>query len=563
MSFFGFDPTVPRDRPHNTKAPGFAQAPDPFAGLSAQNAEDDDALDFEDTYDGLGTALEEDRDDFNDDTFGIGNVDTNFDFSGQRTSQASQQPQRPQHQQQPQQQQQRAIPLATQLAILNLNNTSPKPARTGYESYGTQPIPKLQANPSIWGAPEQSRQTPQHLQQPSLSTVSRKMMSLEEVEAAMRAQQKPSPAPAQQYIQPPPQEQPIYQQTQQQNPQPQYRQPTSTQQMPFPSGPMHQQIDIAQLTQPNQYNQSPLGAQNTFDASRAPPTARQILPFAPNEPSTAQQNASRHGPVHNRGHSRGQSFNGQIITHPQQIMQLSDQDRDAFIAEDAKRAKRNHKIHLLSKDNGIMTPQDKNFITRIQLQQLVTATGGVDETGPEAALAEDFYYQVYCQIRGGPRSDSNQPLNHFAQTYLHQTAWRTGNRRYPRGGENHMRRMDQQVQRAVEAVRNKPKNKQLVMQGSLGKISFSNAKTPKPLLNIKRQEIHETKAERTSVLRDIERLYSTLMKMEDHERRMPPPPTEESSGDEIQRHIEWRSRIKELNDSIWKGLKVLEPIMPK
>jgi hypothetical protein len=44
MSFFGFDPTLPRDRGHPTKAPGFGQAPDPFATLSKTRAEygDDD-----------------------------------------------------------------------------------------------------------------------------------------------------------------------------------------------------------------------------------------------------------------------------------------------------------------------------------------------------------------------------------------------------------------------------------------------------------------------------------------------------------------------------------------
>ena len=51
-------------------------------------------------------------------------------------------------------------------------------------------------------------------------------------------------------------------------------------------------------------------------------------------------------------------------------MDLSEEQRKAYLEEDAKRAKRNHKIFLLSKGNGLMTPQDKNFITRIQLQQL-------------------------------------------------------------------------------------------------------------------------------------------------------------------------------------------------
>ena len=34
MSFFGFDTSLPQDRGHNAKAPGFGQAPDPFANLS-------------------------------------------------------------------------------------------------------------------------------------------------------------------------------------------------------------------------------------------------------------------------------------------------------------------------------------------------------------------------------------------------------------------------------------------------------------------------------------------------------------------------------------------------
>lgn len=50
MSFFGFDSTLPRDRGggggdrgHNTAAPGFSQAADPFAGLSRPDDDDDDA----------------------------------------------------------------------------------------------------------------------------------------------------------------------------------------------------------------------------------------------------------------------------------------------------------------------------------------------------------------------------------------------------------------------------------------------------------------------------------------------------------------------------------------
>lgn len=46
MSFFGFDPAMPRDRGHPTNAPGFGQAPDPFSHVSNRALEDDE----EDAY---------------------------------------------------------------------------------------------------------------------------------------------------------------------------------------------------------------------------------------------------------------------------------------------------------------------------------------------------------------------------------------------------------------------------------------------------------------------------------------------------------------------------------
>jgi DNA topoisomerase 2-associated protein PAT1 len=260
-----------------------------------------------------------------------------------------------------------------------------------------------------------------------------------------------------------------------------------------------------------------------------------------------------------------------VITHPEQLLQLSEAERAAFLEEDAKRAKRNHKIALLAKDNGLMTPQDKNFITRIQLQQLMTATGNLEERGPEAAIAEDFYYQVFSQIRGAPRHNPQQPASQFAQTYLFQTNNRFGARRHGRGGDNHMQRMEQQIQRAVEAAKARPKAKQLVVEGSLGKIAFSNSKTPRPLLNLKRPETNDklpkhprsSIADRKETLRSIEAVYKTLMQMEDHERAMPMPIQENSPPEAIQAHMEWRSRIEALHEQLWLNTKIMEPINPK
>jgi DNA topoisomerase 2-associated protein PAT1 len=268
-----------------------------------------------------------------------------------------------------------------------------------------------------------------------------------------------------------------------------------------------------------------------------------------------------------RGHARGSSYTGPVITNPQQILQLSDEDRAAFLQDDALRAKRNHKIHLLARYNGLMTPQDKYFITRIQLQQLVTATGNVDAEGPEALLNEDFYYQVYAQIRAASRQNPHQPASQFAQTYLFQTGGRL-NRRNGRGVESHMQRMEQQVQRAVEAARANPKNRELVIEGSLGKIRFNNSKAPRPLLDIKRTDgdlkpnmaakrqsrHHDAALERRTTLRDIENVYSALMEMEDHVRQA--PATEEE-------HHEWTAKESKLNAKLWAALKAGEGLVPK
>ncbi len=258
--------------------------------------------------------------------------------------------------------------------------------------------------------------------------------------------------------------------------------------------------------------------------------------------------------------------------HPEQLLHLSDADRAAFLEEDAKRAKRNHKIALFAKDNGLMTPQDKNFITRIQLQQLMTATGNLDEKGPEAAIAEDFYYQVFSQIRGAPRQNPQQPANQFAQTYLFQTNNRFGSRRNARGGDNHMQRMEQQIQRAVEAAKARPKARQLVVEGSLGKDCIQQLQNTTPTTQPQATRTSMTKgpkhakssiADRKAALRNIEAVYLTLMQMEDHERVLPPPIHENSPPEAIQAHMEWRSKLEILHKQLWLSTKIMEPINPQ
>lgn len=552
MSFFGFDTSLPGDK-RGAGQKGIFEHNDAFGGLqqtrklqALQDAEDE-ILDFDDTYDGLGDQLEETGDDFNDDTFGAGAEGAgatgagrgaggnDFDFFA-RTAQVSK-------------------AIDEEGVRYGLQPTKPqqlppsRPARSGYEVYQDPDyIPDIQAKSGFWSSKQAPAKQDTGVDDGRISTarpgapLKTKMMSLEEVEAAMRAGQAPPPREPLPMHGPPPGF-PLQPPMQRQMPPP----------LPFPQQPPQQ--PAPQNRPPPQHGRMPSGP------PQHPPL--QILQN-PNRPRHVQQ-ASQGQPL--------QVGNLPVITHPDQLMQLSDEQRRTYLEEDAKRAKRNHKIFMLSKGNGLMTPQDKNFITRIQLQQLVAATGNSNDPDPETALVEDFYYQVYSQIRGAPRQHPTQPLGHFAQTYLFQTGGRMNNRRHAVNGENHMQRMQQQVQRAVEAAKLKPKNKQLIIEGSLGKISFSNAKTPKPLLNIKRQEPAEIRSasgrkqttaasDRKTILRNIEAVYNDLMAMEDHERKMPPAPAEDSNTETITAHAEWRDELTRLNSKLFSDLKVLDPIIP-
>ena len=496
------------------------------------------------------------------------------------------------------------IPKSVTTTAASPPKQTARPARTGYERYKEPSyIPDLQVNASLWGvAPKKSApDTRKGGQQPASSkTAAKKMMSLEEVEAAMKNQSRKSVPPAStpnqsQYEETsgpplPRQDQSMYHQRQYE------------QQFPGHRIPQEPNYDINQSrvagpssSHQNQINSSRSGGQQNAQTQQRQFPSHTPAYQQPSQPVHILQNPNRLSqsstPIsvaqqpaqHNftgsstSRHIPGGSFSQiPLVTHPEQLLQLSEDQRNAFLLEDAKRAKRNHKIHLLSRDNGLMTPQDKNFITRIQLQQLVTATGNPNDRATDAALVEDFYYQVYSQIRGGSRQNPHQPLNNFAQTYLLQTGGRPGfvGRRNHRGGDNHMQRMEQQVQRAVEAAKLKPKNKQLIIEGSLGKISFSNAKTPKPLLNIKRadssQEIRQgtekkskaTVNDRKHILRNVEVVYEILMQMEDLERQSVPI-TADSEQEDVERHMDWTQQMSTLNKRLWQKLGVMAPIDAK
>ncbi|KAF9874673.1 topoisomerase II-associated protein PAT1 [Colletotrichum karsti] len=620
MSFFGFDPT--RGGGHNTAAPGFSQAHDPFAGLSRGNNDEDDAVEFDDTYDGLGDQLEESGDAFNDDTFGGGGgggdtisaapVGKDFDFFGQtaKVSNAIEEEQVRYSRQVPAAKpapapapapahMQHHIPQAQPLPnYYYQSQPAPRPVRTGYEKYKEdEPIPDLHVDASLWGMPSKKPVAPEPSPKPQAPpSGGRKVMSLEEVEKAMREQATKRPTQPVELSSSPhgfPQERVDYGHARPESFQQQQSfhgadQQQQQQQQRASQAPQHpgQGHPVTILQRPQSLTSKPTPPiQNTPSPLAQPPHTQ-----PPAQPTQILQNPNRlsgdaariggqgpqpHGNQQPQQGHRSQGSMGRVpqVSQQQHLSHLSEDEKAAYLDQETKRAKRNHKIWLLSKDNGLMTPQDKNFVTRIQLQQLVSATGNPIDHSNDDSITEDFYYQVLSQIRGGQRQNPNQPLNNFAQTYLFQTGSRQGNmRRQGRTAENHVQRMEQQVQRAVEAAKNKPKNPQLVIAGSLGKISFSNAKTPKPLLNIKRTDSSSDaqragngkrqhgELDRKAILKNIESVYSTVMKMEDHARHIPPPPANGNDEEFHAKHQEWLEVAQALNGQLWQDLKVHEPI---
>ena len=176
-----------------------------------------------------------------------------------------------------------------------------------------------------------------------------------------------------------------------------------------------------------------------------------------------------------------------------------------------------------------MTPNDKSFIQRISISQLLSDQSQLH--------LDDFYYQVHSAIRF--RTHPNQPLNSMAQTYLKGRGKRL---------------MESQVMRAVQHAKNRPKQEALILEGALGKIAFHGSGRPRALLDVKKPiHMEESKGlgdkDRHSerrVLRSIENVYDDLLDLEEERR---PGGTALSEG-----------QRQALVDHLWNELGVMEPI---
>ncbi|KAH9924797.1 topoisomerase II-associated protein PAT1 [Fomitopsis serialis] len=143
---------------------------------------------------------------------------------------------------------------------------------------------------------------------------------------------------------------------------------------------------------------------------------------------------------------------------------------------DQKRRRKQAKIQHMSRYNDLMTQSDKDFITRIQVSQLVT----------QDPYADDFYAQVYGALirsRMGVQTQDDRILKFGSGVGVGLGPGQKGSGRRPSA----MQRMEAQVERIVNNAKMREKEKITLnsLQGALGKTSGRSYKAaPRQLLQV-------------------------------------------------------------------------------
>ncbi|KAF8636407.1 hypothetical protein AX17_003589 [Amanita inopinata Kibby_2008] len=258
-----------------------------------------------------------------------------------------------------------------------------------------------------------------------------------------------------------------------------------------------------------------------------------------------------------------------------------------------KRRRKAAKIAHMSRYNDLMTQSDKDFITRIQVSQLVT----------QEPYADDFYAQVYGAIlrsKMGLQSQDERVLKFGSGGGV---GLGLGG---PKGGSRRpsaMQRMEQQVERIVNNARRREEEKGVhalqSLQGALGKTSGRSYKAaPRQLLQVDtgsgasptmspaHASISKDSTTKTSkgaeeaaklgretlgnaadtanlirrepltqreILMTLEHLYDVVLKVEQLRRDQPP-------AEDEQQLVDWNMQYDEHVDQLWDGLGVMAPL---
>ncbi|WAR60350.1 hypothetical protein PtB15_9B289 [Puccinia triticina] len=243
---------------------------------------------------------------------------------------------------------------------------------------------------------------------------------------------------------------------------------------------------------------------------------------------------------------------------------------------EALRRRKATKIAEMSKYNNLMSQGDKDFITRIQVSQLVNPSHGQAGFDP---YADDFYFHVYSAIRA-----SRVAAQHQAHTAV-------AGRRAQAASSDERISQDYDGIGGLEPVRNsravERRLTRLSLEGALGKISLRTRSAPRQMLQVQPTssddlttaaggENHpgalagslpnttpigagQPAMRHRQILMSLERLYSTVLEVEQLRRTQPSAQSLEMEDGKSQLD-EWEAQYESQKDKIWKQLRVLDPL---
>ncbi|KAK0467322.1 topoisomerase II-associated protein PAT1 [Desarmillaria tabescens] len=610
----------------------------------------------EESYDGLGDALQEGGDDFNDETFGsTGAVGKDFDFSnagGLHDSHAL--PGHPDSSKDALTQENSALQVKEPTPAVQTQSSSKTIPARSLESLWDDKSPfsvlprnngAVRSNPSSSSspfAPQSAARGPQTLSQ----NVSQSgVRTLAEIEAEMRTatqQSRQAAVHREKLLRRQQEEEYLREQEllrQQQEEEEYLRQDQELQRQRYLY--QQEQLQMQRLQQQRELQQRELlqQAQNTPPPRMLPELQEQLRMESLERQLRAQQlnNLGTHhrqlsgqslSPQPQHQHQRRQrsrspsgpiQLQDNLSYHPQNIQfqqrLLSEMAQAEFLRDmqgsnpaeqealrmeamrkiveaeklEEKRRRRAAKIAHMSRYNDLMTQSDKDFITRIQVSQLVT----------QDPYADDFYAQAYGAImrsRMGIHSQDERVLKFGSGGGI-------GLGIAPKGGhrrQSAMQKMEQQVERIVSNARRREEEKGLhslhSLQGALGKTSGRSYKAaPRQLLQVdssstsssptlshahahiskqdsidaKNKGKEEAAAEaaklgrealgtaadltRREILTCLEDLHDLVLKAEQLKQEEPLP-------EEAQIYAEWEHEYSGVVDQMWNQLKVMVPI---
>ncbi|PWN35702.1 uncharacterized protein FA14DRAFT_160738 [Meira miltonrushii] len=653
MSFFGFDTSLPRDR--NSLADSGDKTLDPFDPTDQLLDDDDDAafeeklrglraagqedveiytwggggegdLGDDDKDDGLGDLLDETGDAFNDDTFGMGNVGKDFDFGGTGGKQTSLpaffEPDVPKGPSGFGQVKKNDAAFASTMD--DFWRMPGPPSRSAVPASSGPSLDEIEAqmrNQRNVPAPSQ----PLASAPPTEPQAQRKPLTMEEVEAEMRARRSQAP-PAAEASKPqavPGRDDSAFPALGSAPPRPQ--------QAPPQVQPVQVQLPIPPMPNPNDPNLQQLLFQRMRIMLETLPNPIQgrIMSLPPYMHFGITDSVVRDFPALT------------VAASPEKLPQQIDNPRlwpridgspeeqntirfmvdtalakiDEAFRQENKRQVRISKIQSMAPRNNLMSRSDKDFITRIQVSQLISSDPYTD----------DFYAHIYFALHGNrsrvtlPASNeeekqkeqkkveesTNGQDNSNAQQGEEKQKKARQRKTQPNRRETAMLRMQQQVERIVQnrKERIEKAGASASLEGALGRVSLGTTKAPRQMLQINQDGTEAGSASppttngaakndgsdvtgtghaqnaaqqalqgaslaqggvqkrpalnKLEVLTILEKLYDIVLNLE-QSRRTAPADVSEQNNDPAA--VEWRQQRDVLASQLWQELRVLEPL---